>query len=438
MAASKSDARISLLPILTVNFIGTLGFSIVLPFLVFLVTKWGGNALIFGLAGATYSVFQLIGAPILGRWSDSYGRRKILLLSQIGTLLSWVVLLMAFALPTGSLISVDSGLLGKFSISLPLILLFVARAADGLTGGNVSVANAYLADITTDERRNEDFGKMAASANLGFIIGPFLAGVLGATALAELPPVIAATLVSLAASIVIWRRLPESNACVIERSLAPGSLRRVFGQEQKNCYKITGAERVSFRRILELPHIVPLLTIYLLIMLAFNFFYVAFPVFVAQQLAWEVSDTGVFFAVTSALMVLVQGPVLKRLSRRFPESKLMIGGGIVLSFSFLCFVSYHMVIIYVGALLLAVGNGLMWSSLTSVISNVAGSVYQGAVQGLAGSIGAVASIAGLLLGGLLYDFLYESVFVIAAICIAVSVVVAISLLPRLATAVSVE
>lgn len=69
--------RNSLLPLLSVNFVGTLGFSIVLPFLVYLVTKWGGNGLVFGLLGATYSFFQFIGAPILGRWSDLYGRRKI-------------------------------------------------------------------------------------------------------------------------------------------------------------------------------------------------------------------------------------------------------------------------------------------------------------------------------------------------------------------------
>ena len=86
----------SLLPILSINFVGTLGFSIVLPFLVFLVTKWGGNAVIYGLMGATYSAFQLIGAPILGRWSDRYGRRKILLVSQLGTLISWMIFLTAF------------------------------------------------------------------------------------------------------------------------------------------------------------------------------------------------------------------------------------------------------------------------------------------------------------------------------------------------------
>jgi MFS family permease len=111
--------NISLLPILSVNFVGTLGFSIVLPFLVFLVTRWGGNALIYGLMGATYSFFQLIGAPILGRWSDRFGRRKILLLSQLGTLISWLVFLTAFFLPAITISEVNSRSLGQFTITLP-------------------------------------------------------------------------------------------------------------------------------------------------------------------------------------------------------------------------------------------------------------------------------------------------------------------------------
>ena len=79
-------SRPRLLPILSVAFVGTLGFSIVLPFLVFVVTRLGGNALVYGAVGATYSAFQLIGAPVLGRWSDRFGRRRVLLLSQWGTL----------------------------------------------------------------------------------------------------------------------------------------------------------------------------------------------------------------------------------------------------------------------------------------------------------------------------------------------------------------
>ncbi len=220
----------SLLPILSVNFVGTLGFSIVLPFLVFLVAKWGGNALIYGLLGATYSAFQLIGAPILGRWSDRYGRRKILLLSQLGTLVSWAIFLVAFLLPTHALIELDSPTLGQFALTLPLIVLFVARAADGLTGGNVSVANAYLADITEEDQRSENFGKMAISGNLGFILGPAVAGLLGATIWGEVLPVVAALVVSLIASLVIAFGLKESNPCVLLHDPEPATALRAGNQ----------------------------------------------------------------------------------------------------------------------------------------------------------------------------------------------------------------
>ena len=100
----------SILPILSVNFVGTLGFSIVVPFMVFLVAKWGGNAIIYGVAASTYSVFQLIGAPILGNLSDRLDRRVVLLMSQLGTLLSWVIFLIAFAVPTSALLEVKQKL----------------------------------------------------------------------------------------------------------------------------------------------------------------------------------------------------------------------------------------------------------------------------------------------------------------------------------------
>ena len=125
MPERERPGAASILPILAVHFVGTMGFSIVLPFLVFLIARWGGNALIYGMVGATYSVFQLVGAPILGRWSDRYGRRRILLLSQAGTLVSWLVFLVAFALPAHPLLTVDTPMLGAFALTLPLVIVFV-------------------------------------------------------------------------------------------------------------------------------------------------------------------------------------------------------------------------------------------------------------------------------------------------------------------------
>src|SRR5207247_9020154 len=90
----------SLFPLLLVNFVGTLGFSIVLPFLVFLVMKFGGNAIVYGLLAATYPAFQLIGAPVLGRWSDTFGRKKVIILSNAVTSVGWILFLFALFLPT--------------------------------------------------------------------------------------------------------------------------------------------------------------------------------------------------------------------------------------------------------------------------------------------------------------------------------------------------
>lgn len=405
-----------LLPILSVNFVGTLGFSIVLPFLVFLVTRWGGNALLFGVIGATYSAFQLVGAPILGRWSDTYGRRRILLLSQAGTLASWLVFLLAFALPTAPLLEVESKALGSFAVTLPLVVVFIARAADGLTGGNVSVATAYLADISRPEDRNANFGKLSVSSNLGFILGPALAGALGATALGEIMPVLAAAAISLAATLLILFGLPESNLCGMNRDPDQKNVPRVFGQEHKPCYELRG-EKLSIRQILALPGIPRSLSFYFLVMLGFNFFYVSFPVHAVGGLRWSVVDVGVFFAVLSGMMALVQGPILSRVSQRWSDGILLLWGSLMLAVSFLFFAAFSTAPVYVGAALMAFGNGIMWPSLVSLLSKQAGERYQGAVQGFAGGFGAVASIVGLLVGGALFDIMGPRVFWISTVLI---------------------
>jgi MFS family permease len=411
------EGRPSLAPILAVNFVGTLGFSIVLPFLVFLVTRWGGNALVYGFMGATYSAFQLVGAPVLGRWSDIRGRRKILLLSQLGTLLSWGIFVIAFFLPVLPLAEVDSRLVGSFTLSLPLLVLFVARAADGITGGNVSVANAYLADITPEQERSTNFGKMAVSANLGFVIGPALAGLLGGTVLGELPPVLAALSISAVATGIILFRLPESRPCILSSDPAEPSMRRVFGQEPKDCFQMLGAEKPAFRDLMRLERVPLLLAIYFLAILGFSFFYVSFPMQAVVGLEWTVRQTGALFAVLSLMMALVQGPVLGRAAKRFDDVRLVRAGSLILAASFPLFGGAGATSVYLGAALLALGNGLMWPSVISVLSKAAGSRYQGAVQGLAGSLGSAASIAGFLVGGLVFDAVAGRTFMLSAAAI---------------------
>lgn len=396
-----------------VNFIGTMGFSIVLPFLVFLVTRFGGNALIYGVVGAIYPLFQFIGAPVLGRWSDRYGRRRILLLSQAGTFLSWLIFCVALVMPIRELLAVHSPLLGDFTITTPLLVVALARALDGLTGGNISVANAYVADISSDEDRNRNFGRMGVSANLGLILGPAMASLLGLTVLGEGLPVLAATLISGVALVLIAVMLPESNPCGLPSPGDQAQSRGVFGQEIRDCHR-AAQEGSRARDALRQPGVPFLLSLNFLILLSFNFFYTAFPVHAVQNLRWTVVETGIFFSVLSLLMVIVEGPVLAGLSRRMREPVLVICGCLILGVNFLLMQSNQAVWIYVGAVFFALGNGIMWPSVVSLVAAAGGERFQGSVQGLAGSAGSLASIVGLVGGGIAFGVFGAGTFLASA------------------------
>ena len=405
----------SLFPILLVNFVGTLGFSIVLPFLVFLVMKFGGDAIVYGLLAATYPAFQLIGAPLLGRWSDIYGRKKVLLLSNVGTSVGWILFLFALFLPTEKSFTIDLTFLGTIIIIVPLVLLFLARAIDGITGGNISIANAYLADLSSDETRSKNFGKMAISSNLGFILGPALAGILGGTIYGEILPVTAALVLSLVTLFVIGFLLRESRP-LSEEILVPeeGTIRKVFAQECRDCYSTEGTKKPRFRDIFRLEHISFLLLLYFFIFLGFNIYYAAFPTHAANDLKWSITQLGIFYAVLSGIMVLVQGPILRKALKKFSEEKLVVIGSLILGTNFILFVSNNIVSVGGAVVLFAVGNGLMWPSFMSILSRRAGSKLQGAVQGVAGSFGGLASIIGLILGGFLYNSIGGATFLISA------------------------
>ena len=415
---NSREKRTQLFPIMLVNFIGTLGFSIVLPFLVFLVMKFGGNSIVYGLLAATYPAFQLIGAPILGRWSDIYGRKKILLLSNAGTAIGWILFLFALIFPFGGTFIINSIYLGTIIIIVPLLLIFLARAIDGITGGNISVANAYLSDISSDENRSKNFGKMAISSNLGFILGPALAGILGGTIYGTILPVLAALLLSLVTLVVIAFLLKESkpisNPILVSEE---GTIRKVFSQECKDCYEPVSPVKPKMRDVFKLKHIPFLLILYFLIFLGFNVYYASFPTHAANDLKWSITQLGIFYAVLSGIMVFIQGPVLRKALKKFSEEKLIIIGSIILGTNFVLFVSSNIIFVYVAVILFALGNGLMWPSFMSILSKRAGTVLQGAVQGVAGSFGGLASIIGLIAGGLLYNQIGAATFLVSAVVI---------------------
>lgn len=427
----NTKKRNPLFAILLVNFTGTLGFSIVLPFLVFLVMNFGGDAVIYSILAATYPAFQLIGSPILGRWSDIYGRKKVLLLSNVGTAIGWILFVIALALPIDSVFNINLEYFGAFVVAVPLVFIFLARAIDGVTGGNISVANAYLSDISTDKNRSNNFGKMAISSNLGFILGPALAGILGGTFYGALLPVLAALLLSIVTLIVIGfllrESIPKSNQILIPEK---GTIRKVFAQECKDCYPQDSAVKSKFGDVFKLEHISFLLVLYFLIFLGFNVYYASFPTHAANVLHWSVTQLGIFYAVLSGIMVFIQGPVLRKALKKFSEEKLVIFGSLILGVNFVLFFSESIISVYIAVVLFAIGNGLMWPSFMSILSKRAGTDLQGAVQGVAGSIGGVASIIGLIAGGVLYNLTGEATFLVSAVIIFSVFVMSFRLLKR--------
>jgi MFS family permease len=393
--------------------------------------KFGGDAVIYSLLAATYPAFQLIGSPLLGRWSDIYGRRKVLLLSNAGTAIGWILFIMALVLPNVSVFNINLEYFGTFVVAVPLLFIFLARAIDGVTGGNISVANAYLSDISTDKNRSNNFGKMAISSNLGFILGPALAGILGGTFYGSLLPVLAALILSIVTLVVIGFLLQESksksNPIMIPEE---GTIRKVFAQGCKDCYPQDSAVKSKFGDVFKLEHISYLLVLYFLIFLGFNVYYASFPTHAANVLHWSVTQLGIFYAILSGIMVFIQGPVLRKALKKFSEEKLVIIGSLILGTNFVLFFSESIISVYTAVVLFAIGNGLMWPSFMSILSKRAGTVLQGAVQGVAGSFGGVASIIGLIAGGVLYNLTGEATFLVSAVIIFSVFVMSFRLLKR--------
>ncbi|MBN1485651.1 MAG: MFS transporter, partial [Chloroflexia bacterium] len=171
-----------LLPLYTFVFIDLLGYSLFLPLLPFYAETFEAGATLVGLMLASNALAQLIATPVIGRMSDKYGRRPLLIFSIIGTLVSFGVLALAEPLGRGLVDLLPAGLLGgnlrQATNQAILGVLFFSRILDGLAGGNIALARAYITDVTDEKNRARGLGMIGAVFGLGFIIGPVLGGTL--------------------------------------------------------------------------------------------------------------------------------------------------------------------------------------------------------------------------------------------------------------------
>jgi DHA1 family tetracycline resistance protein-like MFS transporter len=331
-----------LLVIFLTIFVNLVGFGIIIPLLPFYAETFGASPFVIGLLFASFSLAQLIASPLLGELSDRWGRRPVLILSLVGTVISFVMLAMAQS----------------------LVMLFLARVVDGLSGGNITTARAYIADVTTEEDRARAFGLLGAAFGLGFIVGPALGAAFAH--ISYTAPIWAAAAITMVAIGLAWIWLPET---VHLTQAAGGSM--------------WGAVLDVGTR----PGLRTLLTVDFVYWMAFAVYQTTFALFGARRFGFDASHTGYLLSAFGLLGVVVQGglvgPVVDAIGAK---RTLTIGllftaigwGGSALTGSVPVFVA----MLVPGAL----GIGFCNASLSTLVSTAAGAHEQGRVQGAAGAL----------------------------------------------------
>jgi DHA1 family tetracycline resistance protein-like MFS transporter len=373
-----------LITIFTIVFVDLLGFGLILPLLPFYADAYGATPFVVGLLTASYAAAQLIGAPILGRLSDRHGRRPILLISIAGTVVGF--LLLGFAEPLGRALAGDSPTATTNAIILAI--LFFSRILDGVTGGNISVAQAYITDITDEENRARGLGLIGAAFGLGFIIGPAAGGALSAGGRYAVPAFVAAALAILNCfAVLLW--LPESLTDEIKAQLAKQPSRAILSVRE-------------LMNALKRPRFGPLLSIRFFYGLAFATFTGVFALYAQYQLRLDSTGTGYILAYVGLLSVLVQGVAIGRLAKRYPENRLILGAVIVLTFSLLAWAFAPSIFLLLVVLApLAFASGVLNTVINSSITK---SVYPeevGGALGVSSSVESLTRVIGPAAGGFL-------------------------------------
>lgn len=376
--------RKRLATVFVIVFIDLLGFGLILPLLPFYADAYGATPFVVGLLAASYAAAQLIGAPVLGRLSDRFGRRPVLLVSIAGTSLGF--LLLGLAEPLGKALAGGSSVAVLNTVILSI--LFVSRILDGITGGNISVAQAYITDITDESNRSRGLGLVGAAFGLGFIIGPAAGGLLSAGGRYAIPALFAAGLAFLNwIAVLLW--LPESLTEEIKAQLARQPSRAVLS--------VTELFRAMRR-----PRFGPLLQIRFFYGLAFATFTGVFALYAQQHLLLDSTQTGYILAYVGLLSVLVQGVAIGQLTKRFAENRLIFLAVIVLSISLLAWALVR----NVPALLLvlaplALASGVLNTVINSRITKSVKPEEVGGALGVAASIESFTRVIGPAGGGFL-------------------------------------
>jgi DHA1 family tetracycline resistance protein-like MFS transporter len=357
------------LVIVSIVLVDLLGFTIVMPLLPRFAEEYGFSKTQIGLLLAAYPMCQLVAGPVLGRLSDRVGRRPVLAVSQAGTALSFVIL----------------------ALSKDFTVMLLARVLDGASGGNILVAQAYIADVTKPEHRARSFGLIGMAFGIGFVLGPLLgAGLVSipvsATWSLRLPFLVAAGL-STVAWILVLLRLPESAPA--------GSASR---QE---------ARVISWRGVRDtvmMPHVGLLVTIGALTVLAFAALEGTFSLFLEQRLGWRTTDAFLGFAFLGLVSAIVQGGLIRRLVPRFGELALILAGLGALTVGLLFLTQVHAWPALLGAsILVGAGQGLASPSTQGLLSRVTPASEQGAVFGTLTSAQTLARMLNYVIANRLLD-----------------------------------
>lgn len=368
MSRSVADSRSPYALLFGTIFLDLVGFGIVIPVLPIYAERFGASPLTIGLLLASYSAMQCVCAPLLGRLSDRVGRRPVLLLSVIGTSAGFLLMGAAHS----------------------LWLLFVARVIDGATGGNLSTAQAYIADITPPEHRSRGMGLIGAAFGLGFIFGPAIGGVLSHVSLAA--PFFFAAFLAAANAVAIYCRLPESLP--VERRHRARAHPSFSALAQQACQRPLGI----------------ILAAYFFTTVSFSLLTATYALFTERRLGYSAAQTGYVFAGQGLLGAIIQGGLMGRLVKALGDKPLVIAGATALAVSLflLPMVGSTAFLLWVTTGI-AIGHSLALAPLNGLASKSADETSQGRVLGMMQSMASGARIAGPVLGGwlLTYDLLHS-------------------------------